>query len=258
MFAVVYAVVRRIRLIEGFFKTRIACPLEFATVDNGTANRCAVAADVFCQRLDNNVGSVFYRAEQCRRSNGVVYHQWQPLSVRGLCECWNINDIDGGIADRFAIHQFGAAVGIGSNFFGFGRIDKAYFYALARQAVGKEIVSAAVERFGCDDVVACFNQGLNGIGNCRHTAGDSQCGDTAFQTGNAFFQNGSGRIHHTGVDIARYIKVEQVCAVLRVVESVGSGLVNGDSSGFGSWFGLIACMQSNGFPFHLNILVAMK
>ena len=178
--------------------------------------------------------------------------------MRGLGKCWNIDDIDGRIADGFAIHQFGAAVGIGSNFFGFGRIDKAYFYALAWQAVGKEIVCAAVEGFGCNDVVACFNQGLNGIGNCSHTAGDSQCGDTAFQTGNAFFQNGSGRIHDAGVDIARYIKVEQVCAVLCVVESVGSGLVNGDSSGFGSRFGLIACMQGNGFPFHLNILVAIK
>ena len=178
--------------------------------------------------------------------------------MRGLGKCWNIDNIDGGIADRFAIHQFGAAVSIGGDFFWLGRIDKAYFYALARQAVGKEIVCAAVEGFGCNDVVACFNQSLNGIGNCRHTAGYSQCGDTSFQTGNAFFQNGSGRIHHTGVDIARNLKVEQVCAVLRVVESVGSGLVNGDSSGFGSRFGLIACMQGNGFPFHLNILVAMK
>ena len=147
MFAVVYAVVRRIRLIESFFKARIACPLEFAAVDNGTANRCTVTADVFGQGLDNNVGTVLDRAEQCGRSNGVVHHQWQPLSVRGLCECWNINDIDGGIADRFAIHQFGAAVGIGSNFFGFGRIDKAYFYALARQAVGKEIVSCRRRAF---------------------------------------------------------------------------------------------------------------
>ena len=180
MFGVVYAVVRRIRLIEGFFKTRIACPLEFAAVDNGTANRCTVTTDIFGQGLDNDVGAMLDGAEQCGRSDCVVHHQWQPLSVRGLGECWNINDIDGGIADRFAIHQFGTAVGIGGDFFGFGRIDKAYFNALAQQAVGKEIVSAAVERFGCDDVVACFNQGLNGIGNCSHTAGDSQCGDTAF------------------------------------------------------------------------------
>ena len=46
--------------------------------------------------------------------------------------------------------------------------------------------------------------------------------------------------------------------MLRVVESVGSGLVNGGSSGFGGRIGLIACMQGNGFPFHLNILVAIK
>ena len=63
MFAVVYAVVRRIRPIEGFFKTRIACPLEFTAINNGTANRCAVAADVFGQGLDNDVGAVFDRAE---------------------------------------------------------------------------------------------------------------------------------------------------------------------------------------------------
>ena len=74
MFAVVYAVVRRIRLIEGFFKTRIACPLEFATIDNGTANRCAMAADVFGQGLDNDVGAVLDRAEQRGRSDGIIYY----------------------------------------------------------------------------------------------------------------------------------------------------------------------------------------
>ena len=57
----------------------------------------------------------------------------------GLGECWNIDNIDGGIADRFAIHQFGAAVGIGGDFFWLGWINKAYFYALARQAVGKKL-----------------------------------------------------------------------------------------------------------------------
>ena len=187
MLAVVYSVVGRVRLVEGSVKTRITCPFEFAAVDNGTANRCAVAADVFSQGLDNDVGAVFDGTEQRGRSDGVVHHQRQSLSVRGLGKCLNIDDIDGGIADGFAIHQFGSAVGIGGDFFGFGRIDKAHFYTLARQAVGKEIVCAAVEGFGCDDVVACFDQCLNGIGNCRHTAGNSQCGNASFQTGNTFF-----------------------------------------------------------------------
>ena len=75
MFAVVYAVVRRIRLIEGFFKTRIACPLEFAAVDNGTANRCTVTADVFGQGLDNDVGAMLDRAEQRGRSDGIIYRR---------------------------------------------------------------------------------------------------------------------------------------------------------------------------------------
>ena len=153
----------------------------------------------------------------------------------GLGECLNIDNIDGGIADGFAIHQFGSAVGIGGDFFGFGRIDKAHFYALARQAVGKEIVCAAVEGFGCDDVVACFNQSLNGIGNCSHTAGDSQCGDTSFKRATRSSRTAVVGFMIQG-DIARNLKVEQVCAVLRVVESVGSGLVNGDGSGFGSRF----------------------
>ena len=74
MFAVVYAVVRRIRLIESFFKARIACPLEFTAINNGTANRCAVAADVFGQGLDNNVGAVFDGSEQRGCSDGIIYH----------------------------------------------------------------------------------------------------------------------------------------------------------------------------------------
>ena len=46
-----------------FFQNADCLPIGIAAVDNGTANRCAVAADVFGQGLDNDVGSVLDRAE---------------------------------------------------------------------------------------------------------------------------------------------------------------------------------------------------
>ena len=75
MLAVVYSVVGRVRLVEGSVKTRITCPLEFAAVDNGTANRCTVTADVFGQGLDNDVGAMLDRAEQRGRSDGIIYRR---------------------------------------------------------------------------------------------------------------------------------------------------------------------------------------
>jgi hypothetical protein len=60
-----------------------------------------------------------------------------------------------------------------------------------------------------------------------------------------------GRIHDARIDIAEYRQVEQVRAVLGVVEGVCRGLVNGYRDGVGGRIRAITRMYRFGFDFHV-------
>ena len=190
------------------------------------------------------------RAEQSRRGHGVVHHQRQALCVGGLGKGAHVHHINRRIADGFAIHQPCARIGHFGDLFGAVGVDKAHFYALARQVVGEEIIGAAIERFGSDDVVARFHQGLHGIGNRRHAAGGAQSGNAAFERGHTRFEHGCGGVHNAGVDVAGHIEIEQIGAVAGVVEGVRGGLVNRHRRRFGGGVGCVACVQGEGFGLH--------
>ena len=167
--------------------------------------------------------------------------------MRGGGKGGNVHHIDGGVADAFAVNQFGARVGVGGDLFGLGRVDKTHFDALLGQGVGEQVVSAAIQGFGGDDVVARFGQSLHGIGNRRHATGHAQGRQAAFYRGQTLFQHGGGRVHDAGVDVAGHGQVKQIRAVLGVVEGIAGGLVNRHGHGFGGWLRLVTGMNGLGF-----------
>jgi hypothetical protein len=75
-------------------------------------------------------------------------------------------------------------------------------------------------------------------------------GDAAFQFRHALFQHVGGRVHDPRVDVAGDLEVEQVGAVLGVVEGVGCGLVDRHRDGLGGRVGTVAAMHGDGFDFH--------
>jgi hypothetical protein len=119
-----------------------------------------------------------------------------------------------------------------------------------RQGVGEQVVGAAVEGGGRNDVVAGFGDGLDGVGDRRLTGGQRQAGDAAFHLGDALFQHVLGRIHDPRVDVAGDLEVEQIGAVLGAVEGVGRRLVDGNGDRLGRRVGRITAMDGNGFDLH--------
>ena len=171
VFTVIHAVVRHVGRGQHFKALGMRAPIEFAAVDDGAADAVAVAVDVFGERFHHDVGTQFNWAAQGGRGDGVVHYQRQALRVCGGGKSGNVHHVDSGVADAFAVNQFGARVGVGGDLFGLGWVDKTHFDALLGQGVGEQVVGAAIQGFGGDDVVARFGQSLHGIGNRRHAAG---------------------------------------------------------------------------------------
>ena len=72
MLGVDQAVIGRVGLVEHREAARVRFPREAAAVDDGAAERRAVAAQEFRQRMDDDVGAVIDRPQQDRRRHGVV------------------------------------------------------------------------------------------------------------------------------------------------------------------------------------------
>ena len=112
---------------------------ETAAIDDGAAERRAVAAHELGQRMDDDVGAVLDRPQQDRRRHGVVDDQRHAVALGDLGERLDIADIAGRIADAFA--EDGARLGVDQLLDRFGAIalGKADRDALARQDVTNSV-----------------------------------------------------------------------------------------------------------------------
>ena len=101
----------------------------------------------------------------------------------------------------------------------------------------EEIVGAAVERGGGDDLFAGVGEGGDGEGLGGLAGGGGEGGDSAFERGDALLEDVGGGVHDAGVDVAELLQGEEAGGVVGVVEDVGGGLVDGDGAGVGGGIG---------------------
>ena len=113
-----------------------------------------MAADELGGRVDHDVGAPLDGPDKRRRGAGVVDDQRQTVLVRDGGELLDVGDVELGIAERLGVD--GACLGVdgGAQAVEVVGIDKAHGDAEARQRVVEEVVGAAVERGGGDDLVA--------------------------------------------------------------------------------------------------------
>src|SRR5690606_4442860 len=76
----------------------------------------------------------------------------------------------------------------------------------------------------------------------------------ALQRRHALLRHVGGGVHDAGVNVARHLQIEQVGAMLGVVEGVGGGLVDRHSHGLGGRVRAVAGVDSEGFGFHATLL----
>ena len=209
-----------------------------------------MATDIFGQRFNDDIRPQLQRAAECGRGDGVVNDERQTGGVRGGGKSGNIEDVNRRIADAFAINETGAGVAKAGDVFRMRRINKAHFDALPRQSVSKKIVSAAIKRAGGDDIVARAGNCLDGISNRRHAARDHERANAALNRGEALLQNGGGRVHDAGVNIAGDIEIKKIGAVLRIIEGIAGGLINGNGDGAGGRVGTVSGVNGKGSAVH--------
>ncbi len=106
--------------------------------------------------------------------NGIVYNQWQAMPMRNISQPFQVDYVPCRITDRFTEHC--ASTVINQAFHAIVIIERrhTHIYSLAWEGMGKQVVGAAVQLAGADDVIAAAGDALNGIGNGGHARSDSQ------------------------------------------------------------------------------------
>ena len=103
----------------------------------------------------------------------------------------------------------------------------------------EQVVGAAVDGIGRDDVVAGNSEVLESVGHGGGSRGDSQSGYAPFEGGDASFENLLCGVAQPAVDVARLFQVESGGGVSRVAEHVGGCLIDGYGPGVGGRVGLL-------------------
>ena len=85
-------------------------PRKSPAVDDGAAERGAVAAQKFRQRVDRDVGAVIERLQQDRGCDRIVDEERHAMAVRHFRQRLDIADIAGGVADGLGEHRLGVFV----------------------------------------------------------------------------------------------------------------------------------------------------
>ena len=249
-FGVDHAVIADVGLIQAHKALTVLRPGELAAIDDRPTHAVAVAAQVFGERVHDDISTVFDRTQQVGAGYGVVHNQRNARCVRNLGECFDIGHVAKRIADRFAENCLGAVVDQRGKGLGLARIGEAHGNALLREGMGKQVVGTAIQRGGRHDVVARLGDRLDRVGDCCHARSDGQCSDTTFKCGDALFQHVGGRVHDAGVDVALHLQVEQIGTVLGTVKRIGHRLVDRNSNRLGGRVGGVAGVHGQGFDLH--------
>jgi hypothetical protein len=105
MLGVNQPVIGRVGLVEHRKAARMVAPRKASGIDDRAAQRSAVPAEEFGQRVDDDIGAVFDRTQQDRCRHRIVDHQRHAVPCRDLRQRRNIADVAGRIADALAEYR---------------------------------------------------------------------------------------------------------------------------------------------------------
>jgi hypothetical protein len=155
-------------------------------------------------------------------------------------ELLNIGHVQLGVAQTFGVDGAGLRVDCSAQAIEVICIHKAHRDAEARQCVVEQVVSAAVERGGGDDLVAGAGQCGEGKGLRGLTGGRGQRRRSAFESRHALFKHVRGGVHDARVDVTELLQSEEAPRVVCVLKDVGGGLVDGHGARTGGGVGRLA------------------
>ena len=248
-------VIRGVRLGQAGEALDVLRPFELAAVDDDAAEGGAVAAQELGDRVHDDVGAVLEGADQIGGRDGVVDDQRDAVLVRDIGDRPDVEDVDARVADGLGEEQLGVRA---HRALPLGRVvlvlDEGDLDPELRERVLEEVVGAAVDRAGGDEVVAGLRDVQDREGRRRLAARQQEGAGAALERGDALLDHCLGRVHDPGVDVAELGEREQVLRVVRAVEHVGGGLVDRDGSRVGGRVGLGARVHLLGLELPVLLL----
>ena len=201
-------------------------PVVSAAIDDGAADRVAVAAHELGERVQDDVGAELLGPAQVGGGERIVDDQRHAGLAGYASDGRQVDDDAPGIGDRLAEdgaglarHRLGEAGRIG----GVGPFD-APVELLER--VVELVDGAAVELASGHELVAGLEQGVedDGLRGMARRHGERR--RAALQRGDALLQHGLRGAADARVDVAERLQAEQRGGVVDVVEDVGRRLID--------------------------------
>ena len=180
--------------------------------------------------MHHYVRAVFYGADQEGCAEGVVYHQRKAVLMGYLRYGVYVRNVAVGVAQGLDVYRLGVGFYGSFHFLKVVYVNECGLYAVERKSVDQQVGGSAVDGLLGHDVLAGLCESLDGIGYGRGSGGYCKSCDSAFERGYAVLEHALGGIGEASVDVARVCKAESVGCVLRVMEYVACGCVDGDGA----------------------------
>ena len=158
----------------------------------------------------------------------------------------DIERVELGVADGLGVERLGGRLDRPAEVLRIGGVDEVDLQAETGQGVDEEVVGAAVEAVGTDQVVAGAGDVEDREGDGGGARGEGQRPDAALEGGHPLLEDVGRRVHDPRVDVAGPLQAEELGGVLGVVKDVGRGLVDRHGTGVGRRVRLLAGVQGEG------------
>ncbi len=213
-----------------------------------------MAPHVLGQRVHHDVRPELDRLHQHRRGHGVVHYHGHPVGVRHRRDDFEVGDVAGRVTDGLAEDCRGPVVDQGLQG---GRTvipGKPDLDTQAGEGMREERVGAAVEQWYRDDVVAGLGDRQDRVVDGGLPRAEREGRKAPFQRRDTLLEHVVRRVHDPRVDVPRHHQVEEIGAMLGIVELIGDGLVNGYRYRFRCRIGGIARMHCQRFILHSSLI----
>ena len=191
-------------------------PSEAAGVHQQSANQHAVARQELGRRVEHEIGAMVEWTNEPWRGERRVDEQRQSMVVCQRGDTRNVENVETGIAQRFAEQQPCFGPNRASPQIEIARIDECRRNAEPRQRELKQIVRAAIKRAGRDDMRAGAHQRDDCEVQRGLAARRRNRADAILERRDALLQHRARRIGNTRVNVPRALHVEQCGSVIRI------------------------------------------
>ena len=203
----------------------------------------AVSADPLSGGVDHDVGAVLDRAAQVGCGEGVVDDQRQPRRVSDVGHVPDADNVQLGVADRFDVEGAGAIRDRPAEVLQVRRVDERRLDAVSWQRDREEVVRAAVEAGGRDDLVSGFQEGEDGDRFGRLSRTCCQRPDAPLERRQTLLEDVVRWVHDARVNVAELLQAEEIRGVLGVVEDERARLIDRHRPSCGCWVRLLSGMN---------------